>query len=318
MRPEHVAPLLVFLGTFTPGGATGQTPDSVGRAEPPSPSPSSPSALELLVKAGASYSGNFFQAPEGEPRESVRAGMGAVKVVRPFASGSYIFAEASGTVYSEFDPSYNVLGGFGWSVWPHMIQGYAGYRARTPRFDVADTLGFADLFFLHGSYGVRLVRVIQLEALVDYYNEAHGQRAERDNTFLSLGGALRYRGFGRLFSPELGAGFGNRDVAIDTEDLSERTLWLTVRSSPSSALSLRLRYRNRQREYSVEDAAASNFDREDRRHELALTTALSLRDNLRWTIYYTYQHATSTTASRNFDAHYVQTGLEYRLVGGRR
>lgn len=316
MRPKHFVPL-VFLGIFTPAGATGQTPDSVERAERPSPSPSSPLPLELLVEAGAVYSGNFFQAPEGERREGVRSGMGGVKVVLPFASGSYVFSEANGTLYSEFDPSYNVLGGFGWSAWPHMVEGYAGYRAHTPRLDVGDTLGFADLLYMHGSYGVRPARVLQLEALVDYYNEAHGQQAERDNTFLSLGGALRYRGFGRLFSPELGAAFGNRDVAIDTEDLSERALWITARSTVSPMLSFRLRYRNRLREYSVDDVAASNFGREDQRHELTLATGLSLRDDLRWTIYYSYQHATSTRASRNFDAHQIRTGLEYRLWDGR-
>lgn len=314
MRLGLVAPLLGLLAIATPAGLASQTADaSQDSGPPPSPTP-----LEVLVKVGAAYFGNFFQAPAGESRESVRAATGELKVVQPFGSGSYVFATAGGTLYGEFDPSSNLLGGFGWSTWPHLLEAYAGYRLHTPRLDVGDTLGFANLFYLQGSYAVRPARVIQLEALIDYYDETHGQRAERDNTFLDLGGALRYRGLDHLFSPELGVAVGTRDVAADTEDFSQRTFWITVRSIPTSRLSLRARYRNRLREYSVGDAAASNFGRQDRRHQLTLSTAFSLRDELRWTVHYSFRHGTSTKASRNFDTHNIRTGLQYRLAGGRR
>jgi hypothetical protein len=318
-RYRAAAPLLVILALAAPAGLAGQTADSVaGAEEEPTPQPSSGVPLELQVRGTAGYFGNFFQAPEGEEHESVRAMTGEARVIRPFASGSYAFAAASGTFYSQFDPGSNLLGGFGWSAWPHLLEAYAGYRSHTPRLDVGDTLGFANLVYVHASYSVRPARIIQLEALVDYYDEAHGQRPERDNTFLDVGGALRYRGLGRIFSPELGVAFGARDVAEDTEDLGQRTVWITVRSTPTPTLSLRLRYRDRARDYSVDDNTALNFGREDQRHELALASTLRLRDDLSWTVYYSFQHATSTRANRNFDAQYIQTGVEYRLTGGRR
>ena len=312
-------PVLVILALAAPAGSAGQTADSVAAAEAESTTqPSSGVPLALEVRGTAGYFGNFFQAPEGEEHESVSAMTGEARVIRSFASGSYAFAAASGTLYSEFDPGSNLLGGFGWSAWPHLIEGYAGYRWHTPRLDVGDTLGFANLMYLHAGYSIRPTRIIQLEALVDYYDEAHGQRPERDNTFLDLGGAVRYRGLGRIVSPELGLAFGARDVDVDTEDLDQRSVWITVRSNPTPTLSLRIRYRNRFRDYSVDDVTALNFGREDRRHELALASTLQLRDDLRWTVYYSLQHATSTRANRNFDAQYIQTGVEYRLTGGRR
>lgn len=314
MRPGLVALLLGFLAIAMPAGLASQTADATQDSEPPP----SPTPLEVLVGAGAGHFGNFFQAPGGEPHESVRAASGEVKVVRPFESGSYAFAEAGGTLYRQFDPSSKLLAGFGWSAWPHLVQVYAGYRSHTPRLDVGDTLGFANVLFLHASYEVRPTHPIQLEALVDYYDGTHGQQAERDNTFMDVGGAVRYRGLDDLFSPELGMAFGSFDAATDTEDYDQRTLWVTLRSVPTPTLSLRLRYRNRQREYSIGDVAASNFGREDRRHELTVTTGLSLRDDLRWMVSCSFQHATSTKATRNFDTNYISTGLEYRICGGRR
>jgi hypothetical protein len=306
--------LLVLLAFAWPAGLAAQTADSVESGE----RPSSSIPLDVRVRAGADYFANFLQAPEGEPRENVTAATGEVKIVRPFESGSYLFVSAGGIAYSTFDPSSNVLGGFGWSAWPHLLQAYGGYRAHTPRLDVGDTLGFANIVYLHASYEVRPAPFIQFAALVDHYDEHHGQRAERDNTFLDVGGAVRYRGLDKLFSPELGVSFGSLDVATDTEDYDQRTLWVTLRSVPAPTLLLRLRYRNRQREYSIGDVAAPNFGREDQRHELALSTALSLRHDLRWMVYYSLQLATSTKASRNFQTHYVSTGLEYRFGGGRR
>lgn len=318
-RSHAAAPLLFILTLAAPAGLAGQTADSVATAEEePTTQPSSSVPLELEVRGTAGYFGNFFQAPQEEEQESVRAMTGEARVIRPFASGSYAFAAASGTLYSQFDPGSNLLAGFGWSAWPHLLEAYAGYRWHTPRLDVGDTLGFANLLYLHAGYSVRAARIIQLEALVDYYDEAHGQRPERNNTFLDLGGAIRYRGLGGILSPEVGVAFGARDVDVDTEDLDQRTVWITLHSKPTPTLSLRLRYRNRFREYSVDDVTALNFGREDRRHEIALASTLRLRDDLGWTVYYSLQHATSTRASRNFDAHYIQTGVEYRLTGGRR
>lgn len=317
MRTVLIAPTLVLLAA-TPSWLTGQTAESVVSAEEPTPSPSSILPLEVLVEAGGSYFANFFQAPDEEPEESVRATTGQVKVVQPFRSGSYLFAEAGGVFYSEFDPSSNFLGGFGWSMWPHMIEAYGGYRIHAPRLDVGDTLGFANLLYVHASYDVRLGRPLQLGAVVDYYDETHGQRPERNNTYVDFGGSVRYRDLDHLFSPEVGVAFGGRDVAVDTEDLSQRTVWVTLRSRPTAALSLRLRYRDRLRKYSVDDPAASNFDREDRRHEVNLITRVSLLEDLRWTVNYSFQHATSTMASRSFDAQSISVGLEYRLTGGRR
>lgn len=301
--------LMALLPAMGAAPLVGQAADSVPRSavDP------TLSALEVRLRAGAAFMGNFLQAPEGTPRTDVGAGTADVQLALPVASSLALSADVGGTLYTEYDPSWNVGGGVGWSATPHDLRGIVRYRARTPRMEVGDSLGFADVLHLGGTYQVRPIRSVQLEALADYFDESYGRNAARDNTFFDAGGAIRYRGLGYSFSPEVGGSFGSRDVRTDTEDFDQRTLWVTFRSIPTPPLYLSLRYRNRLRDYGISDPVASNFDREDRRHQITFTADLTVQENLAWTVYYSFEHANSTKPSRRFRTHYLWTGLTYRI-----
>lgn len=298
---------LMVLGLRTPLAA--QEQDSIPESVPNA----AVSGLQVRLRAGGAFIGNFFQSPEGVPNESVRAGTSELRFALPFSRRAEVFANLGGTFYSDFDPSGDLGGGVRWSARPHEFQATGGYQWRAPRVEVGDTLGFANIVRLGGIYRIRPVRAVQFGVLADYSDETYNRSSSKDNTFLDLGGSLRYRGLDYIFSPEVGAAFGSRDVVDDREDFDQRTLWVAVSSIPSPALYISARYRNRLREYAIADPIASNFGREDWRHQITLTAEVAVRKDLAWTAYYSFEKANSTKVSRNFDTQYIWTGLTYRF-----
>lgn len=309
-RSARTVLILVTVLTGIIDAAAGQVPDSVlvlGAA------PNGP-GFTVEFRAGGGYLGNFFQATAGMPKENVLAGTGEVRLTLPLTgSNSQLHGGVVGTLYSEFDPSLSFLAGARWGGGIHLLEGNVSLRVRSPRIEVGDTLGFADVFLAEAKYKIRPLRELQLGVLAGFDRQIYGRSEERDNHALRIGGSGRYYGLGYLLSPEIGVAVGNRDVELDEEDYDERTLWLTLRSVPVSAVYLSLRYRARLREYRGDDPASRNFKREDDRTDLTLTVDVSLNDRWSWTAYLSYQGARSTRKSRTFKTQYLWTGLTYQL-----
>lgn len=293
--------LLVVAWSGRPAGGQ-STKDSEG------PAPT------VAFRSGAAFMGNFFQAPEGSPQKDVFVGTGLVRLDYPVAGPALALrAGLGGDIYESFDPSFHVFLGGRWNQGVHSLDGDASFRTRSPRGDVGDAVGWADVLLGSMSYTIRPVRSFHIEALTEMDRQVYETSTQRNNQGLRAGGAVRFYGFGYVFSPEIGASIGSRDVDSDEEDYHEQTLWVTVRSVPVPTLYLSLRYRARSRSYSTHLEGSSNFRREDERGDLTLTTELSIGARWSWTVYVSVQDAESTKASRRFDSQYLWSGLTYTI-----
>jgi hypothetical protein len=168
-------------------------------------------------------------------------------------------------------------------------------------FDVGDEFDRANVVRLAGEYGYRVTEDWQVTGLAELRREAFDQTTGKDNDFVSGGAALRYRGWGYAFSPELGVELGERDADDPNEDHDQRDLWLKIRSIPFDDLYLSLRFRVRDREYTVGDPAASNFGREDDRRDVTLAADYTLLDWLGINGYVAYEDADSTKETRVYE-----------------
>lgn len=288
-----------------------QSPDS---AAPEGRAPAT--RLHADVRLSGGWAGNFTQAPVGAPRRDIGSTSGEARLRLPLADGrATVEGAVGGTLYQEFDPGVAARAALGWSGGAWEASTSLARQWRSPRVEVGDELGFADVTLAGAAVQVRPVRALQLRALGQLSSETYGASLEKDNSAWELGGAVRFRGFGSRFSPELGASVGAREVRLETEDNEQRAWWLSLRSAPSPALYLHLRYRNRLRTYDTADPAASNYGREDTRHQVTLAADVTLSTRWSWTGYYAWEDARSTKHSRTFDAQLLSTGLVYRLRG---
>jgi hypothetical protein len=220
------------------------------------------------------------------------------------------YANLNYTTYDDpLDASQGVTAGLRSSGRTHGFDVFGEYLTNRPAGDVGELVEQADIRRLAGEYSYRFTRDWQLTALGEYQQQDFEISPGKDNTYTSFGGAIRYRGFGSAFSPEIGATFGDRDADDPDEDHSEQDLFLKIRSAPSSWAYLSLRYRHRTRDYSIDAPLADNFDREDTRQQWTATADLRTGRILTWNLYYSYEVAESTRATREFTTSLFGAGV---------
>jgi hypothetical protein len=270
--------------------------------------------FKVDLRFSGGHLGNFFQTPAGTPGEDVVTGKAEARMAfSGIGSRFRIQGNMGGTFYSDFDPSLSFLAGIRWNGGIHQLEGDVSLQTRSPRIEVGDTLGFADVFLAEANYKVRPWEDLQVGILAGFDRQIYSRSGERDNHAFQVGASGRFFGLGYLFSPELGAAVGRRSVQLAEENYDERALWVTVRSVPIPAVYLSMRYRNRHRDYRSADPGSGNFRREDDRGDLTLSLDLSLNDRWSWTAYLSYQDASSTKKSRTFKTHNLWTGLTYQF-----
>lgn len=255
---------------------------------------------------------NFFQAPEDAEETTVKGlrGVGRLEFRPDPASPVTLIGGFGRTVYdSGLEDATLLLGGLRVQSRPHDLELLAGYEIDRPILDVGDGLGTADVLFVDGEYGYRLTSDWELKGMLDVQRQDFAIDETDNNTILGVGPAIRYRGFGSGFSPEVGALFGGRSASDPGEDHSQTDLYVKVRMAPSPDLYLSFRLRRRMRDYSVEDVADRNFGREDRRNQLSAVLVYPTSSPLALTAYYAYQDAESTLTSRTFTAQMLFAGV---------
>lgn len=257
---------------------------------------------------------NFFQAPEGSPQEDVNAWAGELRLTAPFGETVEGYANLNYTTYEDpLEESQGVTAGLRSSGRTHGFDLFGEYLTNRPTGDVGELVEQADIRRVAGEYSYRVTRDWQLSALAEYQEQDFTITQGKDNTFVDLGGAIRYRGFGSAFSPEIGATFGDRDADDPDEDHEQRDLFLKIRSAPTDALYLSLRYRHRTRDYSIDNPFASNFEREDTRKQWTATADLRTGDYLTWNLYYSHEDAESTLRTREFTTSLFAAGVTIGL-----
>ena len=291
-----------------------------GAALVPAPSPAQPPppwdepVFDSELRAYGFRFDNFFQAPEGEAEQEVTLTRVEGRFsARPTELSAFeLYTRGRFDSYSDdLDEAWAAGVGVHYDRRPAEADLYLEYEEDRPVFDVGDEFDRANVLRLAGEYGWRFADDWQVTGLAELAREEFDQTTGKDNDFLSGGAALRYRGWGYAFSPEIGAEVGERDADDPNEDHDQRDLWLKVRSIPFERLYLSLRYRYRTRDYSIGDPAASNFGREDDRRDWTLAADLRILEWLGANAYVSYEDADSTKPSRVYETTLTGVGLTF-------
>lgn len=273
------------------------------------------------VRLNTSFFGNFFQAPAGVPEEDVMAAAIEGRLTRnlPFdfrqtqPVQGYLYLDYMRFDQEQFAGSPGLRVGARSEGRPHGWDASAQLQKDRPAFDVGDQLDQANIARFGGDYIYRPVRDWQFGTGLDYERQSFDLAQQRDNNFIGVGGAIRYRGFGSEFSPEVAFAIGERRVDDSSEDYGQTDWFFQIRSAPSPPLYLSARYRHRVREYDTSNPAARNFGREDTRDQIALAADLRSGARLTWNFYLAWEDADSTSPSRVFDTLLATFGLTYRI-----
>lgn len=257
---------------------------------------------------------NFFQAPDGAPEEDVDATRVEGRLsyrLRP-GGAMALFGTAGFTAYGQ-DLEDSTSFGVGLESETRRREWILGleHTRDQPVFDVGDEFDRADVLRLAGSYGYRITDAWEVTGLGEWRRQDFDITTGKDNDLYSVGGAIRYRGWGYTFSPEVGVETGRRDADDPNEDHDQQDVWLKVRSVPMPPLYLSLRYRHRIRDYTIDDPAASNFDRQDDRDDWTLSARYQLTDWAALDLYYNYLDADSDKESRVFTTQILGFGVTF-------
>ena len=290
--------LLVLLGTVGPVEA--QSPERPYEAE---------------VRFDLLSFGNFFQAP-GDALETdvtatrIQGRLGTtVDLDRPLK----LYGEFGRVSYNDLGESNAIGGGVQYLGRPQSFRLSFGLQTDRPTIDVGDEFDRADVTALRGEYGYRPSRDWELKGLLALQFQEFDLNASKDNTLFGTGAAVRYRGFGSLFSPEVGVILGSRGAVDRNEDHSQNDLYVKVRSAPAP-IWLSVQYRHRTRDYSIDDQAARNFGRADSRKQLTAVVEIHTWNHVYLNIYYAFQNGMSTLPSRTFTTQMLTIGISLRTA----
>ncbi len=271
--------------------------------------------LSGYVKLGGWAFDNFFWAPEGTPEDGVIAFSAEGGVRAAIREGSPIraYVDAMYLHYDDFDPLKGVTVGLAGEGKPSSFDVSFQLANGRPSREVGDEFDRANVRELEGRYSYRANRHFEVSGLGEFRSETYELSPTKANDVYGLGASVRYRGFSHGFSPELGVGLGRRNVENENESLGQKEIWLKLRYAPARPLYLTMRVRLRFRNYSTEDATASNFEREDTRRQILLTADYEWSRRLVSNLYYSREGSDSTRASGRFSTQFVVLGLTVRL-----
>lgn len=275
-------------------------------ARPPAP------RLQAQLRLGGMVVDNFTQAPDDAAGRDETAAVAEAQVrwrLSERGSTRLVFG-ADQVVYDEFGTARGILAGIQADGARHDLFVTGSLDWNRPAFDVGDTLGSADVRRADARYGYRVGGEWEPIAFAGWQHEDYDFAGGRDNDFSWIGAGLRYRGLGRRFVPEVGVSRGWRDAIDDEDDHGQKEIYFRVRSAVSDAVALGARYRYRDRDYSR--ATVAGAPREDHRHQVMLTGDWFPLQHAGLGLYYTWEDARSTRASRTFDQHHLSGGLILR------
>ena len=256
---------------------------------------------------------NFFQAPEGSEEQDVSALLGEIGASFEVGRDLSVYGLVNTLRYDqdELDASNGIRVGLRRQGRPHSFDVYAEQLQDRPSFDVGDEFDRADIRTVAGEYALRVGDDWQISVDGELQQQQFEVTPARDNDFGAFGGAVRWRG-SRLFSPEIGVRFGERDVDDETLSYDQRDLYLQIRSSITPDLYVSLRYRDRSREYSTGLVTSTNFGREDERKQIALGTDWTFIPSLTLNLYAARETVDVNLAGRDFDTALYAAGLTWR------
>jgi hypothetical protein len=254
---------------------------------------------------------NFFQASEPASEEDVSALGAELRVAGGGRSGWSPYARANYLKYDDegLDSTYGGRVGLALDSNPHSFDVYADHQLDRPTFDIGDVFDRADVTTVAAEYRNRITRSWDLGVEGQFQQQSFQELTSKDNEFTGFGASVRYRGFGSIFSPEIGFMMGEREVDDPSETYDQNDTYIQVRSTPVDALYLSVRYRMREREYTTGDPLASSFGRTDDRDQLSLSGDWKLTPRLTLNGYFANEKSDSSREGRDFDTGLYMLGL---------
>lgn len=273
---------------------------------PPTPTPEA-RPIRSAVELQYYRFGNFFQAGAGAPERQVNALGAAYRAAwAPKTGGPDLYGRVSALRYSGGASETSYTGQVGVSKYGsvHWYDVYLEQTWNGYAFDIDETRASADITALAGHYSYAITPDWRVGTDVYFDWTRFDVDANLENDYRSLGFDVRYRGFGDLFQPRLGYVAGERESQNAADDASDRYWFLEVRSKVSDAVDVRLRYRDRTREY-------DNIAREDERAQWTLRGTLKQNERLTWNASYMTEDVDSSLPGRDFDRSTAYIGVTY-------
>jgi len=293
--------------------AAGWAAAAQAQPAPPSAEAQEPRRLAAQLRLNGSFFDNFFQASDGLPEEDVLSGglEGSLAARLDPSRRVELYGHAGYERYRDFGPSTTLGLGLRSEDRSSAFDLGAQYHRGRPSRDVGDVVDPANDVGLAAEYSYRVLDDLQLTALADARREWYERAPQKRNDVFNAGAAARYRGWTR-FSPEIGFRWGRREVQDVNEDLDQHEWFVRLRWTPASAVYVSLRYRRRQREYTVDDPLRSNFGREDRREQWTIGGDIRLSRHWSWGAYLAREASDSTRPSGVFTTQMATVSLALR------
>ncbi len=255
---------------------------------------------------------NFFQAADNAPQEDVNAISTQYRAtLRPWARPLNFYASVDLLHYTNLDRDNSYGGRIGaqYNGDVHSIDAYIDRGENRASFDVGDRTAIANITSWGADYSYRVTKNWQVAADVSGDQQRFTIETGNESDYQAIGGSVRYRGFGRLFSPRIGYVTGQQNVANGQDDYDDRYWYVQVISVPVRNLYLSVRYRDRDRDYETSTITSPNYNRHDDRHQWVLSGNYRLTERLGLSTYFAHETVDSSRIGRDYDANLLLLGL---------
>ncbi|HEX8618819.1 MAG TPA: hypothetical protein VF911_14645, partial [Thermoanaerobaculia bacterium] len=206
-----------------------------------------PSIWRQELRLQGQVFGNFFQASDESLEEDVTAATTQYRAtVKPWATRPIEFyAHADYQHYISIDRDNSYGGGIGanYNGSVHSFGAFIDRGENRASFDVGDQTAIANITMFGADYSYRLTPDWELKADVNFDQQRYSVQTGTESDSQAFGASVRYRGFGRLFSPRLGYVAGTRDAVNPTDSYDDTYWYLQVISVPHPRVYLTARYR---------------------------------------------------------------------------
>lgn len=274
-----------------------------------------PDRLDIRVQVLGAVYDNFFQSSADSAERTIHAGTaeGQVSVRPDRAVPLQVYLEGIYVRYESLGGSPEVGGGLRYTGRPHELRVRLAYQDKRPAFDLGEVVRRADISRALATYSYRLSEDWETGAEAQYARIQFDSVPANDTDVYSVGGSLRYRGWGYDLSPEVGASVARRAAVDPNQEYDRHRLYARIVSVPVPGLYASVRYRYRSRGYSRHDPSHRNFGRSDEGSQWTVGAAYDLGERSSINLYYNSQHIDSSVPGRTYAAQMLQLGASLRL-----
>lgn len=281
-----------------------------------------PGQLRQEVRLQFFRFGNFFYTPIRGAEEDVNAygaeyrGAYGVKNRPAEVYGHLSFLHYDN---SRLEDSYGGRLGIRYNGKINSLRAYVDRTVNRPSFEVGNIFAPADTTTFQVEHAVRVSRSWELGAEGRHQVQSFESpsrtplRLSRDNTYTSIAGIVRYRGFGYRYTPGIGFRDGHLNVHNADESYGERSWFVQFETIPVNGLYFSLRYNDRNRDYTIGNPFASNFGREEEHPGIEFVGDYKPAGRLGYTLYYARENVEPQGSSGDFTVSVVLLGVSIGL-----